>query len=386
MKLRRILLVSEPGISGVFLIVRQLIHFLHRVHPEISVDLAYSSRRTWPDFPALVDAVRSHGGEAIDLRVGSRPEPRDAQAMLQLRRLVRRRSPQLVHAHSSKAGGLCRLLAWLPGFPPVLYTPHAYYGLARHGGAKEMFYNRMESFLGRSGLTQVLADDERRFARETLHLPARSLVLINTGIPADQFVPADDAQKAAARDKLGIPREGKLLVTTGRDCAQKNYAPLYAALNHFMAGQPAFFFAHAGEGAVKRREAMDAARRARCFCFDHLADVRDLLWAADGFIMTSLYEGLSISMLEAFSCGLPLLLTEAPGFSRMRSCGGNIVWLPDPNHCADFEAEVLKALRVWSGRPTIPSWEQHEFTLRNFNTPVQFGKVFRAYQWLLKEA
>jgi glycosyltransferase involved in cell wall biosynthesis len=368
----------------VFLIVRQLIRFLHSAHPEISVDLAYSSRRSWPETFTLADEIRSHGGEAIDLRVCNSPEPRDVQAMFQLLRLVRRRSPQVVHAHSSKAGGLCRLLALLPGFPPVLYTPHAFYGLARHGGAKEKFYNMLESILGRSGVIQVVVDDERRFALETLHLPAHSLVLINTGILADQFVPADEAKKAAARDKLGIPRDGKLLVTTGRDGAQKNYTPLYAALNRFLAGQPAFYFAHAGAGAVKRREAMDAASRARCFCFDYMADVRDLLWAADGFILTSFYEAPSLSMLEAFCCGLPLLLADAPGFSRMRAFGWNIVWMPDPNRCANFEAEVLKALQVWSGRPAGLSWDQHEFALRNFNTPVQFSKVLRVYKWLME--
>jgi glycosyltransferase involved in cell wall biosynthesis len=386
MNLRRILLVSEPGTYGVFMVVRQLIHYLHRVHPEICVDWAYSSRRSWPDTFVLADAVRARGGEAIDLRVGNRPEPRDAQAMFRLLRLVRRRSPQVVHAHSSKAGGLCRLLALLPGFPPVLYTPHAFYGLARHGGIKGMFYNTLESILGRSGLIHVLAGDERRFALETLHLPARSLVLINSGIPVDQFVPADEAQKNAARDKLGIPREGRLLVTTGRDSPQKNYAPLYAALNRLLAGQPAVFFAHAGDGAVKFRGAMAAASRSRCFCFDHMADVRDLLWAADGFILTSFYEGLSVSMLEAFSCGLPLLLTDAPGFSLMRALGSNTVWMPNPSRCADFEAEVLKALQVWSRRVAVPSWKQHAIALAHFNPPIQFGKVVRVYEWLLTKA
>lgn len=383
MKLRRILLVSEPGTYGVFNVVRQLIRFLHRAHPEISVDFAYSSRRSWPETFAIVAEVRSRGGEAIDLRVGNRPEPRDAPAMFQLLRLVRRRAPQVVHAHSSKAGGLCRLLTLLPGFPPVLYTPHAFRGLARQGGAKEKFYNTLESILGRSGLIQVLARDERRFALETLRLPAHSLVLINTGILVDQFAPADEAKKNAARDRLGIPREGRLLVTSGRDEAQKNYTPLYAALNRVLAAPPALFFAHAGDGAVKRRGAMDAASRSHCFGFDHLADVRDLLWAADGFILTSFYEGLSISMLEAFSCGLPLLLTDAPGFSLMHAFGRNTVWMPDPSRCADFEAEVLKALRDWTGRPAVPSLEQHEFALRHFNAPIQFGKVVRLYEWLL---
>ena len=380
----RILVVSEPGMYGVFLIVRQLIRFLHQAHPEVSVDWAYSSRRSWPDALALAEEVRGRGGEAVDLRVGNSPEPRDAEAMWRLLRLVRRRSPQVVHAHSSKAGGLCRLLSLLPGFPPVLYTPQAYYGFARRGGAREKFYNLLESVLGRRGLTQVLAGEERRFAIETLRLPPRSLVLINNGILANLYTPADEAKKSAARDQLGIPREGRLLVTTGRESAQKNYAPLYAALNRFMAGQTAVFFAHAGAGAGRRRDSLDAPGRSRCFAFEHLADVRNLLWAADGFILTSLYEGLSLSMLEAFSCGLPLLLPEAPGFSSLRAPGWNIVWMPDPNRCAGFEAEVLKALRTWSERPSAPSREQHEFVLRHFNTPVQFGKVFRVYQWLVK--
>lgn len=382
MKIQRILVVSEPCMYGVFLIVRQLIRFLHKHHPEVCVDWAYSSRRSWPDALKLAEEIRSHGGEAIDLGVSNSPEPRDASAMIKLLGLARRRKPQVVHAHSSKAGGLCRLLSLVPGFPPVLYTPHAYFGLARKGGTKEKFYNVLESVLGRLALTQVVVGDERRFALETLHMPTSSLVLINTGIIADQFTPADEARKAAMRDKLGIPRGGKLLVTTGRDMDQKNYAPLYAAMNKFLAEEPTALFSHAGAGSVTRRDAMDAAVRDRCFCFDHMAEVRELLWAADGFILTSLYEAPSLSMLEGFSCGLPLLLPDAPGFSRMRAFKWNITWMPDPNRCDHFEDEVLKALRTWGGRPTAISRDQHEFALRNFNTPIQFSKVFRVYERL----
>src|SRR5262249_20684728 len=77
MKIQRMLVVSEPGMYGVFLIVRQLIRFLHKNHPEVCVDWAYSSRRSWPDALALADEIRSHGGEAVDLRVSNSPEPAD---------------------------------------------------------------------------------------------------------------------------------------------------------------------------------------------------------------------------------------------------------------------------------------------------------------------
>jgi len=63
----------------------------------------------------------------------------------------------------------------------------------------------------------------------------------------------------------------------------------------------------------------------------------------------------------------------------------NITWMSDPNRCDDFETEVLKALRLWAGQPATISRDQHEFALRNFNTPVQFSKVFRVYQRLAQQ-
>jgi glycosyltransferase involved in cell wall biosynthesis len=228
--------------------------------------------------------------------------------------------------------------------------------------------------------------DERRFARETLKLPARSLVLINTGIMAEQFVPATAAQKAAARDKLGIPREGKLLVTTGRNGPQKNYPPLYAALDRFLPAYPGVLFAHAGAGSLQLRERIHPDYRGRCYCFDFMADVRELLWAADGFILTSFYEAPSLSMLEAFSCGLPLLLTDAPGFSRMRVFGWQIDWMPAPKGCVDFATEVFTALKSWNERPAVSLAPQHAFALQNFNTPTQFSKVVRVYERLARKA
>ncbi|HEY4414576.1 MAG TPA: glycosyltransferase family 4 protein [Verrucomicrobiae bacterium] len=380
----RILFVSEPGRYGVFLVVQQLIRFMHTRHPEISVDLAYSSRRSWPATAELAEEVRAHGGEAIDLNVGNAPELRDFPALLHLRKLIRRRRPQLIHCHSSKAGGLCRLLAALPGMPPVLYSPNAYYGMAKTGGKKEKFFNWIESWFGRTGHSHVVSADERRFGLEILKLPPRSLILINNGIATERFTAADAGQKNTARDQLGIPREGKLLITTGRDSAQKNYAPLYAALNRLMVADPKIFFAHAGSGSEQLRAGLAPAQRPRCFAYEFMADVRPLLWAADGFILTSFYEGLSVAMLEAVSCGLPLLLTDAPGIAGMGKYGLDIDWLPNPKTCDHFEAEVLQALTAWSRRPTPARPAQHAAARQHFNASTQADKVVRTYRWLIQ--
>ncbi len=111
---------------------------------------------------------------------------------------VRERRPDLVHAHSSKAGALARLCRLLPSFPPILYTPHAYYGMPRLGGAKEHFYNFLETLLGQAGITHNCSEDERDFARDVLGLDPETLFVVHHGIDTGLYSPATRAEKDKA--------------------------------------------------------------------------------------------------------------------------------------------------------------------------------------------
>ena len=63
---------------------------------------------------------------------------RDVAAVLQLYRLFRRARPAIVHTHTSKAGFVGRMAAWLAGVPAVIHQPHGhifygYWSRAAHG-------------------------------------------------------------------------------------------------------------------------------------------------------------------------------------------------------------------------------------------------------------
>lgn len=380
--LRRILIALEPGKDGVFAVVRDFVRYLHFEHPEIEVDLAYSSRRQLGGADVLAGEVRRHGGEAIDLAVSNAPEPGDFLAAAKLRSLIRRRKPQLVHGHSSKAGALCRLLALEPGFPPMVYTPHAYYGAGCAGGGKEAVYNAIERFLGRVGITACCSADEAAFARDVLHLDPKRVVVINNGIDTNIFAPASAGEKLSLRERLGIPPDGRLLVTIGRDSAQKNYGPLYATLNGLFTAGASFRFAHAGEGSIERREGLSAAARERAHAFRHLETPQDLMRAADGFILPSLYEGLSLSMLEALSCGVRLILTDAPGLRNIQGMGfDSIRWLPAPQVLK--VSDVESALRDWEVGNVTVDLRQRERAIEHFDQRRQFEKLIDLYRSLV---
>ncbi len=383
--MNRILMISEPGRYGVFVWLRNLVRFLHVHYPRLIVDLAYSSRRDSPELAPFVAEIEAHGGQTIDLRVSHGPEPRDISAAFRLLSLIRQRRPAVIHAHSSKAGALARLLKLLPGLPPVLYTPHGYYGMSLRGGGKEKAFNAIESLLGYIGHTHNVSIHERQFARRTLHLPPRRVILVFSGIDLDTFRPASGDEKRAARESLGLPADGRLLVTVGRDAYEKNYGDLYAALDHVLPDAD-WHFAHAGAGSVELCAHLRPAARERVHAFHFLERPETLYHAADGFVLTSRSEAFGLSAYEALACGLPLILSATTGLLSLRKLGfPGVQWLPNPADAGDISSAIAEALRQWADAPFFDSLAAQARMRHWFEADVQHGKLVHVYRHFARQ-
>jgi glycosyltransferase involved in cell wall biosynthesis len=204
--------------------------------------------------------------------------------------------------------------------------------------------------------------------------------VVHNGTDTARFAPADPAGKAAARAQLGLPPDGKLLITIGRDSLQKNYGPLYGVLDELLPAAD-WSFSHAGAGSIALRGGLSPAAAARCHNFEHLDDVAPLLRAADGFVMTSRYEGLSLAMLSGLSAGLPPFLTDVPGFHFLREFGfEDIAWLPDVAAPGDLRLALKTSFAAWAARPPEILARQRDLVCRMFSLPVQLEKTVSLYQ------
>ncbi|SDU00693.1 Glycosyltransferase involved in cell wall bisynthesis [Verrucomicrobium sp. GAS474] len=392
--LRRLLIVSEPGKDGVFDYITELIGFLHRRRPEITVDLAYSSNRSGKGLMGLVEQVRAHGGEAIDLHVGNMPKPRDLVACWQLAALVRRRKTQLVHAQSSKAGGLARLVRRIvPGFPPVIYSPHAYYGLDGRRTVLARIFGFIERVLGQRGISVAISPDERDFAIRTLGIPPRKVISIQQGIDTGRFRPPTAEERRAARAEFGFPEGKTVLVTVGRESVQKNYPALYRGLDPVLADRAwnlLFFHAGAG-GAALADQWLSPAARQNWKGVEFTSAVERLFWAADGFILASRYEGLSLSVLACLCSGPKIFLSAVPGNICLGKLGfSEIVWIEPAGTFATvddpfgplFEERIAAAIREWLRDPVPPVPDQSVRARVRFDIATQMGKLFHLYDYV----
>ncbi|OYW28056.1 MAG: hypothetical protein B7Z47_06145, partial [Chthoniobacter sp. 12-60-6] len=274
--------------DGVFRHVEALASFLlehgHQVH------LAYSDVRGSDRLTQSVAKVTAAGGKTANLAVSNAPGPGDVAALLKLRKLVMEAKPEVIHAHSSKAGALARALRGLGVRQPIFYTPHAYYGLSGKGGVKSLVFNAVETVLGRIGTTINLSEGERAFARDVLRIPQARLRLIANPVDCARFRPADAVKRLEIRAALGVPVNALLLGSVGRLAFQKDPLTLYRVFAKACQSRPELWLYHLGDGELSAEcEALadELGIRSRIIRRTYLSEPLSFYQALDGMILTS---------------------------------------------------------------------------------------------------
>lgn len=373
----RILLVSEPGVDGVFRHVEALTHFL--LAKGYEVHLAWSDVRGSDRLKKLVADVESAGGKTVNLRVSNAPGIRDVSALADLRKLVRDVQPHAIHAHSSKAGALTRALVFFGLRVPVFYTPHAYYGLSGGGGAKAAFYNAVEAVLGRVGTSIALSEGERAFAADRLRIPARRLRVIPNPVDTRSFAPAASEVKRRLRRDLGVPEGAVLLGSVGRLAFQKDPLTLYRSFALALNRVPNLWLYHLGDGELSEAcstLATELGITDRIIRRTYLSEPLSFYRAIDGMILASRYEGLSFAVLEALACDLPVVLSEVPGNLDFIKMGLSHCWSA-PKETPDA---IALAIQTWAGDLAAGRPSNHRKTAEmQFSQEACFGALVREY-------
>ena len=373
-----VLLVFEPGADGVFRHVEGLAKFLHGHDHRVS--LAYSARRGSEGLTRLIEKIFAKGGEAIDLDVTNRPTPSDIPALRRLSALIHRIRPDIIHAHSSKAGALVRILTQGSTRRPVFYTPNAYYGMGNTNWMTPI-YSGVERLLGKRAITINVSEDEARFAREVLGVPESLIRIIPNPVSTQHFLPATAEIRRKARARLGFPEKAFIIGTMGRLSFQKDPVTATKAMVPLMMKYPSLYFAHLGQGELlpEIQECIHSSGIAARILRPHYQeDSLPFYQSLDGFLLTSRYEaGVPFVLLEAFSCGLPVVTTIPPGMSRVTRLGLSHCWTAEVGDVAAISAG-LEAL-VMAHLDPFATNHRHCIE-QDFSPEVCFGKVVEEYK------
>lgn len=226
----------------------------------------------------------------------------------------RRRALDLVHAHGALSPatiGLAGRLTGLPCLVTVLGTgPHG--DLARLtrkplGRTRARLLARLAWFVALSA--------EARDELLAHGVPAERIRLIPNGVDLAVHRPAAGVERAALRERLGLPAGRFLGAFVGRLHPVKDVDTLLEAA----ARVPDLVLVVVGDGPERGRLEARAAELQlgpRVRFLGQSQRVADVLRAADAFLLSSHGEGMSNALLEAMACGLPCLASDAVGGAR----------------------------------------------------------------------
>ncbi len=299
----------------------------------------------------------------------------DVFAISELGRVLRKFQPELVSAHTAKAGLVARVAAFLHRIP-VLFTAHGWQFAEGIPAWQKLAVLALEVVLARLSrrLICVSAYDRALALKARLGTPSK-IVLVHNGMPwRDAPARLSDQPRKAVKPLA--------LIMTARFQPQKDHETLLAALKQ-LESYP-WTLQLVGDGPLL--EAVRQKVRAwgwdnRVFFAGQVMDVPQRLEASDVFVLASLWEGFPRSILEAMRASLPVVCSEVGGV-REAVVEGETGWIVPPR---DPEA-LAKALRTFWEDPALGQRQGQAGRKRyeaEFTFDAMFAKTRRVWQQAL---
>lgn len=205
--------------------------------------------------------------------------------------------------------------------------------------------------------------------------------MIHNPVDTGVFIPANAEQKVEARALLGLPPDALVLGAIGRCSFQKNPQLLYRAAAPVLKARSDLVLLHVGQGELEdelRRLADELGIYSRIVRNVYLNKPVSFYHAVDAMIVTSRYEaGWPIVVLEAFSCDLPVIVSEASGTSDIRRGGLSHCWPAASENVVQFTS----AIEAWlADRAKIRTINHREIALSHFSTERWYGALLEEYR------
>ncbi|WP_431989550.1 glycosyltransferase [Streptomyces albogriseolus] len=296
----RVLHLTQPVDGGVARVVTDLV----RAQLADGMDVA----AVCPDSP-LTTRLRSLGAHVRTWEATRSPGPSLVREVRQLAAVVGQVRPDLVHAHSAKAGLAGRLA--VRGRVPTVFQPHAW-SFEAVGGSTAALALRWERWAARWASRVICVSEAERDTGVNAGIRGRWTVVPN-GIDPERFRPAEDtgsvrAELAARHD---MAADAPLVVCVGRLCRQKGQDVLLRAWDAVGRRVPGARLVLVGDGPDGER-LRAAAPRSVLFA-GAVADAAPWYQAADLVVLPSRWEGMALAPLEAMACARPVVVTDVDG-------------------------------------------------------------------------
>ncbi|HAJ34039.1 MAG TPA: hypothetical protein DCK79_11950 [Candidatus Atribacteria bacterium] len=267
---------------------------------------------------------------------------------LNLRDFISRGNFDIVHFHGTRAalfGRLAAILIWQR--PKILYTIHGFHVVHYRNLLKKLFLLLLERILNLFTDVIVCVSHSDRESVIKMGLARNDNVkIIWNGIDIERFRNIS-LDKNVKKNELRIPPNAFLLTMIGRLHPQKDYFTLISAFKLLQRELSNFYLLIVGDGPMReelKSYAKNLGLNDKIVFVGTRRDIPEILSITDIFILSTLWEGLPIVLLEAMAADKPVIASDVCGNREIVVDGetGILVSPRDPEMLAQAVTRLVK--------------------------------------------
>ena len=255
--------------------------------------------------------------------------------MQELISLIRRKRVQVIQSHMGPANQLAVAVGKLSGIPvlPTVHTPAAFVDKRSRWDLRVYYNKAVNHFVYRAAdRVLVVSHEIKEIIQQRFGIKDNKLLLLKNGIVCDDCT----SESSEFQEEFPNSADKLKLVTAGRLVPLKSFDILVRAVGEVInQGLNDLLLLIAGEGEerIRLERLIQELRLEHCVRLLGLRhDVMALMKASDIFVMPSRYEGVSLAMIEAMACGLPIIASDARGLKDCITNEQNGLLFPVGDH------------------------------------------------------
>jgi len=246
----------------------------------------------------------------------------DFNVQQKIKRILKKEQIELIHVHGSRAASNMVLLSKLMKIP-MIYTVHGWSFHPDQSGLIRWLRILSEKIICRSSRKVIcVSESNRQTGQKSFGL--KNAMVIENGIDLNRFNP--EQSFANIRKELGIQRTDFVVGFIGRITVQKDPLTFVKGIEKAHSLEKEIKGLLVGDGDLKEKVRTYIGNNHLdeiIFTSSFRTDIPDVLNAIDVFCLPSLWEGLSIALLEAMAMKRTVIATPTDGTKEIIQDGDN---------------------------------------------------------------
>lgn len=301
------------------------------------------------------------------------------KAYKQLKKLIENEKYDIVHCHTPNASVItrlvCKKLRKKNGLK-VFYTAHGFH-FYKGAPLKNWFiYYPIEKYCSRyTDKLITINQEDYKLAKSKFH--AKEICYVpGVGVDLKKFENVQ-VDKNAKRREIGVPEDSFLIISVGELSKRKNHRVIIQAMAKINDGNIHYIIV--GQGAKLLELKKDAEHKGlenNVHFLGYRNDIAELYKASDICCLPSIHEGLSVALMEAMACKVPVICSKIRG--NIDLINAETGFLVDTHDVDGYASALYRCFKDYA--ITEDFVRKNSFKIKMFGSQEIIAHMERIYQ------